>query len=128
MVNAGTVRSGRADRLNSGPLLSLNSALPIVTLGHLIPLPRLQRNGVIVLALALLAAQTARRESAPRIYELLHEKVIWLNDTITIQESATKRITDQDIPTETTTTPLTSSKSKDEDILGQHWWSLLPYL
>lgn len=111
-----------------GPLLSFNSACPIITLGHLIPLPRLQKNGAIVLALALLAAQTARRESAPRIYKLLHEQVMWLNVTVTIQESTTERITNQDIATETITPPLTSSESKDEDILGQSWWKLLPYV
>ena len=110
------------------PLLSLDRALPIITLGNWIPLPRLQRNWTIVLALALLAAQTARRESAPRIYGLLHERIMWLNDTITIQESVTKRITNQDIAAETNTFPLTSSNSKDEDILGRRWWNLLPYL
>ena len=116
--------------LGGGPLLSLkeNSVVPIVMLEHLIPLPRLQRNGAIVLAIGLLAAQGVRRETAPTIYKLLHERVMWLKDTITIQESATERIIDQDIATETTTTPLTSSKSEDEDILGQRWWSLLPYL
>ena len=86
----------------------IHSVIPIIAFGSLTTLPRSQMSCAVVAACALLSAQTARREGAPRIYELLCEDIIWLKRTIAAEK--------------------TMAESEEEDILSQRWWRWLPYM
>ena len=87
----------------------IHSVIPMIAFGSMTTLPRSQISCAVIAACALLSAQTARREGAPRIYELLREDILWLRRRI-----AAKRT-------------MAESESQ-EDILSQRWWRWLPYM